>query len=377
MRFNELRFILGLCPSLSEIEFDEAFLFGNYSTALPRDIAQALLRVRVLKENRLTYTLSTPEYYNEEAGLNKITKLVHTKEECVVKTHPLAKWVLAPEWVRWNHIYNENEEKISRKEYRRVVEQYLTDSGYVLRSEIHDVDVPTRENDEDDNDVSSWDNIPDLSHSEAERIYYLIKKGDASATEKIAYRKYEFRSQFVADCEESFMKDRWDTFILMDCMGCFWNVVAEKRWNIHELASAEARKRYAMMSSDRIKKRHAMDRFLTILGMNYSLEMVTISPEKLAEIGPVLEKEEKMLREELGLRPSQRKSAEWKTSHSIDLIRVILDSWCCGRVYSNVTQIRQNKKRTQQYTLTLNNDDTLWDKIKVHNIDDSKLLIKF
>lgn len=367
-------------PSLSEVEFDEAFLYGNYRTAVPRDIAQSLLRVRVLKENRLTYTLTVPEYDYEAGGLNRVAQHVREKEETVMKTHPLANWILAPEWVRWNYIYNQNEEKISRSEYKRVLEQYLTNSGYVLKREVHDVaeEVVDEKKEVEKEKRDAWDSIPTLSPTQAETIYGWIKKGDATRDDKLAYRKYDFRRQFLRDCEEDDVKGLWDFMMTTDgAMERFWNVVGEKRWRLQELASAEARKRYAMMSMDRIKKRHAVERFLRIMGMNYSLEKVVIGADRLAEIGPLLEKEEKTLREEMGLRASQRKSTEWKVSHTIDFIRVMLENWCGGTVESNVTKIRQDGKRVQQYTLTLNKEDILWDKINSHHTNDSNFLIKF
>lgn len=372
---------LSFDPQLENIEFDEIFLYGNYLTALPRDIAQSLLRVRVLKSNRLTYVLSTPFYSDGcDKGLTNVANAVNSKEEKMMKSHPLAKWILAPEWVRWNHVYNENEEKISRSEYERVLEQYLTHSGYTLRSEYHDVYDEVKQEKEDNKeceDKTSWDAIPDLSFCEAEKIYYAIKKGDADGDDKLAYRKYEFRTQFVEDFKEDSMKSLWNYYISSDSIYKFWNVVGEKRWSIGDLASAEAKKRYAMMSSDRIKKREMMDQFLKIIGMNHSMEEVTIGPEKLAEIGPLLEGAEKELRDGMGLRASRRKADKWEVKHTIDLIHVILEEWCGAKVESDVNVIKKNKKITREYTLHINKDDTFWDKIKSHNIDDSKLLIKF
>lgn len=371
---------LSFDPQLADIEFDEIFLYGNYLTALPRDIAQSLLRVRVLKENRLTYVLSTPFYSDgSDKGLTNVTNAVQAKEEKVMKSHPLAKWILAPEWVRWNHVYNENEEKISRSEYERVLEQYLTNSGYTLKSEYHDVydEVKREEDVKECEDKTAWNAIPDIKPHQAERIRSAIKKGEADGDDKLALKKYEFRTQFVEDFEEYSMKSLWDYYISTDSMYKFWNVVGEKRWSVGDLASAEARKRYAMMSSDRIKKRETMDRFLKIVGMNHSMEEVTIGPEKLAEIGPLLEGAEKELRDGMGLRASRRKADKWEVKHTIDLIHVILEEWCGAKVESDVVQIRKNKKITREYTLHINKDDTFWDKIKSHDIDDSKLLIKF
>jgi hypothetical protein len=102
--------------------FDEAFLYGTSCSALPRDIAQALLRVRQLKTNRLTYVTDTRGVGKGLCGRKAVEWTLAAKEERLARDHPLVKWTTAPRWAKENHVLNENEMRVSRREYKVVLE---------------------------------------------------------------------------------------------------------------------------------------------------------------------------------------------------------------------------------------------------------------
>lgn len=105
-------------PQVAEVEFDEAFLYGSSASAMPRDIAQALFRVRTLKTNRLTYVLDTRTSYETGIrGFANIWNELGRKEDKLIREHPVVKWTTCPLWARWNYCWCENEERSSRAEY--------------------------------------------------------------------------------------------------------------------------------------------------------------------------------------------------------------------------------------------------------------------
>lgn len=101
--------------------------------------------------------------------------------------------------------------------------------------------------------------------------------------------------------------------------------------------------------------------------MKYSQEEISISAEKLEEIGKELCKIDKELRKGLGLRTSERKG-EWKTNNTIDLITVILENWGRSSIESIENRHRKGGKVVREYSLQINKNSTIWEKIFNSNI---------
>lgn len=358
-------------PQIAKLEFDEAFLYGSSASAMPRDIAQALFRVRSLKANRLTYVLDTrASYDNGIRGFNNIWNELAKKENKLIREHPVVKWSTCPQWARYNYCYCENEERNSRAEYKAVLEEYLVQSGYALLEEIH---IPSQKVsairvDLDDKEVLMWDNIVNIDSSIADDISKAMKHGEAIMEDILCYKKYRFRSEMRPDCSEEDLQTWWARFYESGCESHFWNVVLEKRMTIDDLARSEALKRYGIMSGDSVKKRETLDKFLKKVGMNHSQEEIVIGAERLEEIGKELCKVEKELREGLGLRTSRSKG-EWKVSNTIDLIKVILEEWGYGTVENKEKRFRKEGKIVREYSLTINKDNTVWKNIICSNMN--------
>jgi hypothetical protein len=357
-------------PKIAEAEFDEAFLYGSAASAMPRDIAQALFRVRNLKANQLTYVIdSRGAFPSGSRGFTNISNEVTMKENKLVRGHPLVKWSTCPKWARYNFIQCENEERSSRVEYKTILEEYLVRSGYTLSEEIH---IPTQAMEkislETDNvELLFWENIEDIDSEAVFDIQKLMKRGEASNEEILQYKKANFRAQFIVGSNEEDLERWWNKFYTTDSEGRFWNIVKEKRWTVDDVTRNEANKRYAIMTGDSIKERETLERFLKIIGMTHSQEEIIIRPERLEEIGKELCKVDKELRKGLGLRTSERKG-EWKTKNTIDLITVILESWGRSSVESIIKNKKINNKMIRQYSLQINKNNTIWEKIFNSNI---------
>jgi hypothetical protein len=361
-------------PRMDELEYDEAFLYGTSTTALPRDIAQSLLRVRVLKANRLTYVTNIPAYAVEECGFTNVCNLLTAKEDRLIKEHPLVKWARCPTWARWNHAYNENERRCSCTYYKDVLEKYLVNSGYELKEELEEVTVTTEEVQEEKHGVE-WGDISDITREQAEEIQREIRKGDADRRDKLSYQKYAFREQFASSVDEEVISEFWEKFVMVRQTEKFWNVVLEKRMMLEEMVRGEARRRFAPMVTHRIKRREALERFLGILGLTHSQEAAVLSHEQLVALGEPLQAADKVIREGMGLRASQRKG-EWKVGNTMDLIRVILEEWGGGTTRSERKQVKNNEKVKREYTLYLNEKNVFWDSIKDSNTKMDDFIIK-
>jgi hypothetical protein len=354
--------------------YDEAFLYASSASALPRDIAQSLLRVRVLKANRLTYVLDT-RVGGTQGGFTSVWNQMAWKEQQQEKDHPLVQWTSCPDWVRFNHCYNVNEERISRGEYQEVLERYLVKSGYTLQEETHIPSdaiaaIPVEL---EDGEAIRWDNIDDVSGDTADDILQAMRRGEATAEEILCYKKWSFQGQLT--CSEEDAKKWWERFYESGREAAFWNVVNEKRLTITEVASKEAEARYGIMTTVQIARRQTLARFLGILGMNHSQEEVVLDAERMGALGEPLQAAEKDIREGMGLRAS-RKKGEWKVGNTMDLIKEILDEWGAVKTETTVSRYRTSGKIVRNYSLSINQNNSLWDKISNHTVNYNENLIK-
>jgi hypothetical protein len=158
-------------------------------------------------------------------------------------------------------------------------------------------------------------------------------------------------------------------------MDTFWNVVMEKRLTMEGMLAAEARKRFAIMSTQQIKRRETMERFLAMVGMRFSQEYIVFSHDRLVELGVVLEPAEAELRAGLALRASQRKTKEWKVRNTIDLIQLILEEWGGSVVRSEAKMVKKEKKAIKCFTLYAN-EMSYWDKIDISTVKMEHYMIK-
>jgi hypothetical protein len=356
-----------------EERFDEAFLYASSASALPRDIAQSLLRVRVLKANRLTYVLDTRVGANHVLGFTSVWNQMSAKEQLQERDHPLVAWKTCPPWVRFNHCYNINEERISRSEYREVLQRYLVDSGYALQEETHVPAAALAALPVETGDAVKWDNIEDVSWDGADEILASMKRGEATTEEVLQYKKWSFRGQLT--CSEEDAKKWWELFYETGREAAFWNVVREKRLSINDVASNEAEARYGIMTTAQIAQRKTLARFLGILGMQYSQEEVVLDAERLAALGEPLQAAEREIREGMGLRAS-RKKVDWGISHTMDLISAVLEDWGAVKVESIVKNTTKNKKSVRVYSLQIRGNITLWNNIINSHVNYDENIIK-
>ncbi len=352
-------------PSKESIWFDEAFLYGTSCSALPRDIAQALLRVRELKSNKLTYVIDTRAIGRGVCGKDAISEMLAIKEDRLIREHPIAKWTTAPQWVKDIHIMNENEVATSKCEYKDVLEEYLKLCGYDIIEETHIPDSSIAN--VKINEIMKWDEIDTIDSDTAYEIRKMMKAGDATSDDIWEWKKWNFIAQFSSDCYGDLLCIWWSRFFESGREDAFWRIVKEKRWTIEQMAIKEGESRYAMMADREIDKRKAFEEFLEILGMKHSQEEKVFSHEELESIGGKLEKIEKRLRENMGMRSSRRKG-EWTIKNTMDLIECILGEWGCCDCLSMDTRPRINGIPTRKYTINLNKNNVIWNNIIVSNV---------
>jgi hypothetical protein len=275
--------------------------------------------------------------------------------------------------VRFNHCYNVNEERISRSEYREVLQRYLVDSGYALQEETHVPAAAIKAIPIETGDAVKWDNIEDVSWDGADEILATMKRGEATSEEILQYKKWTFRGQLA--CSEDDAKKWWELFYESGREAAFWNVVREKRLSINDVASNEAEARYGIMTTAQIAQRKTLARFLGILGMQHSQEEVVLDAERLAALGEPLQAAEREIREGMGLRKSERKG-DWKVGNTMDLIESVLDAWGAVKAESIMKNAKVNKKSVRIYSLRIHGNITMWNNIVNSHVNYDENLIK-
>ena len=144
------------------------------------------------------------------------------------------------------------------------------------------------------------------------------------------------------------------------------------------LADEEARKRYAIMSTDQLRRRKALRSFLETVGMRYSLEERIMEHEELIGLGPRLEAIQADVRAGLGLRPTRRKQGEaWTVSHSVDFIHAVIENWSGGYVEVSTQRRRIKGKITKMFHIHLNQGHPLWFMFRQSEWETDECLIKF
>lgn len=370
-------------PDEPENQFDEAFLYGSNSTAMPRDIAQALLRVRVLKTQRLTYVVDTKPTSNDHdaiRGFQNVWGQLTAKEIACLRDHPLTEWYDCPDWAKWNHVYNENEERCSRAEYVAILEKYLALCGYQQTTEVEHVPHEFRAahpGGEEDSALA-WENVDFIDDVRAEALRAQLIRGDGiEPDDRMRLKKWVFQSVLERAAPMAAQQAIWREYVEKKQEGRFWNARTERWWSLEQMADEEARKRYAVMSTDQLRRRKALGLFLEAVGMRYSLEERVFEHEELVRLGPRLEAIQAGVRLGLGLRKSERKQEQaWTPSHSVDFIHAVIENWSGGYAEASTQRRRVNGKITKLFRIHLNQGHPLWFMFRHSGWDTDECLIK-
>jgi len=111
--------------------FDRLYIYGTPHSACVRDVFQASLRVRKLKDNLMFYVISNKPNNKETCpvGFLENYELIQ-KNKQFVNDKSLFVFEKVNEWVMWNYAYNKNEEGIKNHYYRQAFYDYLKVCGY-------------------------------------------------------------------------------------------------------------------------------------------------------------------------------------------------------------------------------------------------------
>jgi hypothetical protein len=314
---------VGISYNNPESIFDEIFLYASSASATPRDIAQALLRCRSIKSNKLTYVCDLRGQLPSIRGMEKITEYIHNKKERLQAENPVITWTKAPLWAEYNYTFNENEIRTSRAEYRKVLHQYLSLSGYSLENigGVSEIKL------ESDNELD-FDEIPSISPTEASEIQTKIYKDEADPIDRLMIKKYRFLGALRKDLKPEIYEYIWSNFMIKKKEEIqFWNLVSEKHKTVEEILHIEASERYLVMTKKSVEQRIVLEKILKILGIEHSQQHIIIKHEQFINMLESIKELENEIRSAFSLRASRRESKEFLSKHAQELLDNIFESW--------------------------------------------------
>lgn len=334
--------------------FDQCFLYACAASAAPRDVAQALLRCRVLRSNKLTYVVDTRGPTPSILGLEGLRLYLTAKKARLQAAHPVLQWRCAPKWADLNFLYNENEVRVSRVQYLRVLHRYLVWCGYTLS----EVTPPAgmEPNGLEALEAEDFEDIPAVDDDEAEDIRRRQMRDEAEPMERLTLKKYYFLNALKPAAHADVAPLLWEQYMgSISDEAKFWNVVREKHTTTAEAAPREKRARYVGMACSYFERRNTLDKLLAVLDVPHSCAEAVITHADMAKALPALAALEEECRQAHGLRTSRRKDNAFTHSAAIDLLKTALTAWNGSKPHTTnqrqVTMLDETRSRIYDYVL--------------------------
>lgn len=349
-----------------ESEFDELFLYATASCALPRDIAQALLRARVIKSNRLWFCIEERCVKPAVVGLSAIKEDLERRKDMFAS----ASWITTPTWVSQLIAYNENEIAVSRKYFPLVLKRYLRMSGYTLQlpaaaEEFLELDMEAEAK-------PRFEEIADIDEVDADRIEELVMQGEATKEDKMALLKFKFLGRFVAG-DESWLvaQETWNTLFVLEegkkrtREFMFWNIVHEKQRDLGRAMAAEAASQYVEHAKVGLARQKCIQDICGVLGMANSCCEKSWTQEEFTGVAGTILKDEERIRKVMGLRPYRGKDKESEFLRASDLLKQTFALWSGSFLEKKCIRKRNNGKSVRCYIINIASViHNLWNSLK-------------
>ena len=338
-----------------EDEFDSLYLYASAGCALPRDVAQALLRVRKIRSNQLYFCVESrcvkPPVYGRKAIAERVNK---RKTAMIVKDF---HWAETPDWVNNLICHNENEIAVSRRFYSDVLNNYLVRSGYTFtKSVIKEVAVKSEEEDK----RAERPAYEDIDLIDFDKVQKIKDSGSETTQDIWLCEKFFFRSRFGYRVEEEFISDMWKLFMIppegkkRTLEQQFWNIVHERGRNLELEWRAEVLARYAEQARITLKQQETITRLCKVLGISTTLEEHTIRYADFLRHVPDILALESDSRDAMGLRVSRSKGKECDFLRAATFLNSAFATWSGTQVEKiNYKRIQKKDEKHSEYDIQI------------------------
>ena len=319
--------------------FDRIYLYGCAKSALPRDIAQALLRCRKITSNELIYTIDPLVTDHPAYQIDEIRKNFHERRSALRTANPVINWVDSPKWVEDNFVLNERENALKSVCYGETLKDYLLESGYTITSEACGKQGKLTEADKMESDT-----IRLIDYVEADEIRTAIIRGEASEMDRQMLKRFNFHKQLdiLSTFEPSETRNYeqeheeyeeiddqlWDVYYedKDDTQKHYWNLVNEKHNTTEEYVMRETKGKYTEMVHSRTDQRIVLDKVLPLLGMKNTAEgksNIVVDDAMIKAFEPL----EADIYKAFGKKGKVTRTKALSGSHIADMVKMIWADW--------------------------------------------------
>jgi hypothetical protein len=363
--------------------FDRVYLYACSRTALPRDIAQALLRCRKIRTNELIYTIDIASPPKAPYCIDTIRADFFKRRTLLETANPIVQWKESPKWVEDNFCLNERESALRSYVYAETLNDYLIQSGYTLSEE--EVQRPTDEEKVVKDEKTDAFDVPVIESWEAERIRLALIDREASAIDILALQRFNIYKQLKPDTkilgEDGDMNttpaaEVWcaiynDTDKVLEPM--FWNIVNEKHNTPEEYAAREAGRKYVEMAHNRLNRRIVLAKVMPILGMTNTCAGKE-SFEMTDAMTTALSAHEEDAYKYFTAKGVARRKKDFTSSHAVDMITAIFGAWGI-ETESDTRRKRVSGKQINIFSVIIK-PQPMWDLITEKDMVDTLRIIE-
>ena len=285
----------------SKKEFDNLFLHFSCFGCTVRDMFQASLRARNIKNNVLYYSNFSSYYGDDRPWIFEFDKLMETINHREISSEKKLK-----EWVKHLWCYNEKELNTNARYHEALINRYLLMCGYTknkLDKELEiddevsvDDDVSVEEyvsvefsvkNDDyilvdisvvEDTPSYEYDKIKNITWDDSEEIYCKIVKGQADTKDKLEYIKHDFNFNVLYKHKKIDLEIRKSMF---QAYLQHKDKILEKLRNINYEQDKEYHMRCSMYHDNVEQKRESIMIIKNLLGIENSFDKNLITRDKL------------------------------------------------------------------------------------------------
>ena len=334
--------------------FSELFVYCCAHTTSPRDIAQAMLRVRKLTTNRMTYTIDESSFTFPLTGRDAILADIEaTRESHRSATGDLnIVWESMPQWMIDTHVYNAQEEADKAYNFTATMNEYLRLSGYkITEEEVEDVKIDMEKT------VVFSEDIQDITWQTAAEIGNRKRVGLATAAEIFMLEKFKFQSQLTPEAVER-DGELWDRFTKEKLWPKFWKVVNDKHASLKQVLVKESASRFAELSDPVVAQREVNAKLLKVLGWKSMEDGGDIPIADVVEGLKALEKEV-CAAYSRDKKPRRNTEMEFGQNSALKMLKMVFAEWngsvavVAPNAPKKTVVVEGVKKRVTVYTVSV------------------------
>ncbi len=333
--------------------FDLLYMYSSCKSSCVRDMFQASMRCRHIKDNIMYYCL-----FDRAFGLDLMLPKDHEeiKDDIIRKSQregtfetqlseintSLTKWKRMPKWLFDVHSYNIYEKNISIRHHRMLFYHYLNRCNYINNKTLKVEEIPA--------ELAPVNFCPyNYITYNVHDIIILEEKVNNNRQiltdeERNKWQKYQFDKQVEDHKDKALMYDHFFNPSLFKRSNYF-NLLYEKRYALDKLSEKDKKDRiFSEMSSERALKLKSIREILGILGVKSTTDIQVFNDYDIVEkYDQVIGKREEWFKI-FGLRDQQSKlTSLTKFKQIYNTINVILNEWVGNEV--SIVQNKRSKRK--------------------------------